>query len=156
MRTSEVKNTQQIIIPNDHVIVKNNIKPLSLQKQLSTPNKHNNFHYKNKPTIDTQFDTLLKEHLCELQKLKKYSYKQPKNISQRYLPNNPPFTIPTPKNTNTKITTRTFKPTLDRPRLSPYAYSNIAKNTAVRELLVQHAADNCFTTNHMYTNTGKK
>ena len=116
-----------MIIPNDNVILKNNIKPLSLQKQTSTSNTPNNFHYKNKPTTDTQFNTLLKEHLFELQKLKKYPYKQPKNISQRYLPNNPPFTIPTPKNTNTKITTRTFKPTLGRPRLSPYAYSNITK-----------------------------
>ena len=100
----------------------------------------------------------MKEHRCEVQKLKKYSYKQPKNISHRCLPNTPPppFTIPTPKNTNRKITTRTFKPTLGRPRLSLYAYSNITKNTAVRELLVQHTADNPFITNHMYINTGKK
>ena len=145
-----------MIIPNDNVILKNNVKPLSLQKQTSTSNKPNNFHYKNKPTTDTQFDTLLKEHLCELQKLKKYSYKQPKNISQKYLQNNPSFTIPTPKNTITKIITRTFKPTLGRPRLSPYLYSNITKNTAVRELLAQHAADIFFTTNHIYTNNGKK
>ena len=98
----------------------------------------------------------MKEHLFEVQKLKKSSYKQPKNIVQTYLPNTPPFTIPTPKNTNRQIRKPTFQPTLGRPRLSPYAYSNITKNTAVRELLAQHAADNFFTTNHMYTNTGKK
>ena len=155
MRTSEGEDTQQNIIPNDNIFVKHNIKSSRLQQQ-STPNKQNNFHYKNKTTTYTQFDTLLKEYLFEVQKLKKYSYRQPKHIVQRYLPNTPPFTIPTPKNTDRKIRKPTFKPTVGRPRLSPYAYSNITRNTAVRELLAQHTADNLFTTNHIYTNTGKK
>ena len=133
MRTSEGEDTQQTIIPNDNIIVKHNIKTSPLQKHPSTSNKQNNFHYKNKTIINTQFDTLLKEHHFEVQKLKKSSYKQPKNISHRYLPNTPPFTIPTPKKTNRKIRKCTFKPTLGRPKLSPYVYSNITNNTVVRE-----------------------
>ena len=131
MRSSEGEDTQQTIIPNDNIIVKHNLKTSSLQEQIFSPNKRNNFHNKNKITMDTEFDTLLKEHLCEEQKLKKYSYKQPKNISQRYLPNTPPFTISTPKITNRKITKRTFKPTLGRPRLSSYAYSNITSKRTI-------------------------
>ena len=142
LRTSEGEDTQQPTIPNDNIIVKHNIQTSPLQTQPSTPNKQHNFHYNTKTTADTQFNTLLKEHLFEVQKLKKSSYKQPKTIVQTYLPNTPPFIIPTPKNTNRKIRKPTFQPTLGRPRLSPYAYSNITKNTAVRELLAQHAADN--------------
>ena len=67
MHTSEGEDTQQTIIPNDNIIVKDNINTSSLQKQISTPNQQNNFHYQNKTTTYTQFDTLLKEYLCVVQ-----------------------------------------------------------------------------------------
>ena len=168
-KQSEVSDLMTNIIPNDNILQTNDIillpnnmsqstRKLLLLKQISSTNKQNNLQKKSKIITDSQFDGLLQEHLRNVQTVMTYTFKKPKNVSQTYLPNIPPFKIPTPKNSSRKTKRKfTFKSSIEKPRLSHYTHSNNTKHNTVTALLEEHsAADKYVNINHMYTSTGKK